>query len=69
MKIETKYNIGDSAWIMFNNRCEEQKIYKLSVDVSGVESPNIIRYWLSNTNMVLFESQIVTTKEELLKSL
>lgn len=69
MDIKTKYNIGDPAWIMFSNRATEQKIHKISVEIFGDNLPYVIKYWLSNTNMVLLESQIVATKEELLKSL
>ncbi len=68
MQIETKYNIGDSAWVMFSNRCEEQKIYKIAITITAEAEPEI-RYWLSNTNMVLLERHIIPTKEDLLKSL
>jgi len=68
MTIETKYNIGDDAWILFGNKVEKQTIYKIQIDiVDGIEPS--IKYWLSNTNTVLLERHIIPTKEELLKSL
>jgi len=69
MKIETRYNIGDEAWIMFSNRPEKQKIHKIEISVLDINAPVLIKYWLSNTNTVLLESQIIPTKEELLASL
>ena len=66
MTIETKYNIGDEVWFMFNHKPTQGKILGLTV-----YSPTYYFYIVSilYTSGTIYEESLFPTKEELLKSL
>ena len=67
MKIETKYNIGDEVWFMFDGKPLNGKIAKIS------EHTIKIRVRFKDSKDYLFGRErgfkLFPTKEELLKSL
>ena len=75
MEIKTKFNIGDCAWYMNNNK--PTKVIITSVEVFWGSSQGRAKYnaedalnpitWLDHAN--LFEDKLFKTKEDLLKSL
>ena len=65
MKIETKYSMGDSAFVMHNNRA----VY-YSIDVYQGEHIHYSSDISSTDGMIRFEEKYVfKTKEDLLKTL
>jgi hypothetical protein len=70
MTIETKYNIGDEVWLLYNNKAVSSRIFRIEVKVDLRLSARII-YYLSGSNIDEFcsEDKLFRTKEELLKSL
>lgn len=78
MTITTKYDVGDSAWVMTNNMVKNIKIHSLDIKISKDSEIRIIynTYNIvvkSNLGEIVWdqfmESSIFSTKEELLKSL
>lgn len=75
MEIKTKFNIGDYAWCMKNNR--PIKVCITSIEAFYGSSQGRIKYnaedalnpitWLDHPN--LFENTLFKTKEDLLNSL
>lgn len=66
MEIETKYNIGDEVWAMYNNSLFKFEINKVLIIHDHNET--IIQYKVKGCKY-FFESEIFPTKEELLKAL
>lgn len=71
MKIKTKFNIGDSAYFMYDN-----SVYKVSIDTISILSTikgTITRYGVyphkEESIVWCTERNLFSTKEELLKSL
>lgn len=72
MKIETKYSMGDSAFVMHNNRAVPIKIMGVhySIDVYQGECIHYSSDISSTDGMIRFEEKYVfKTKEDLLKTL
>lgn len=72
MKIETKYNVGDTAFVMHNNRAVPIKIIGVhySIDVYKGEYIYYIADIAPVDSLTKFEEKYVfKTKEDLLKSL
>lgn len=72
MKIETKYSIGDTAFVMHNNRAVPIKIMGVhySIDVYQGELIHYSSDISSTDGMIRFEEKYVfKTKEDLLKTL
>lgn len=85
MEIKTKYNIGDTRWLMRDNKAVEMFIIAIDAEVKcdkeGTAKAPYIGYRLarSGDSIVLYESAIVqfsdidivsyATKQELLNSL
>lgn len=72
MKIETKYSIGDTAFVMHNNRAVPIKIMGVhySIDVYQGERIHYSSDISSTDGMIRFEEKYVfKTKEDLLKIL
>ena len=67
MIIETKYNIGDEVWIIFQGEIRNLTIRKIVVD-AFIDNEITIDYKLSN-GRYCYEHQLFPTKEELLNSL
>ena len=70
MTIETKYNIGDDVWLLYNNKAVSSRIFRIEVKVDLHLSARI-KYYLSGSDIAEFysEDKLFPTKEELLKSL
>lgn len=73
MERETKFNIGDNVWFMFNNKIHNANIIKISCVkfISPVDYKSIIeteKYQLENSNWYI-SKEIFNTKEELINSL
>ena len=74
MTIETKYNIGDEVWLMFENKAITAQVIAMDVEIREYsmwnESANCIcKIKCSHFTRDIHESRIFPTKEELLKSL
>lgn len=77
MKISTKYNLGDRAWVMMQNKAHylridaiEIRAKKAMVSEDGVLSILEYKYFYSfGDNDWYAEQDLFPTKEELLKSL
>lgn len=82
MKIETKYNYGDTIWCMYKNKPVNCTVIDFSVDCSykggsgnswgGPTYPVIISYsftMIDSRRETRHESQCFPSKEELLSSL
>lgn len=72
MKIETKYSMGDAAFVMHNNRAVPIKIMGVHYSIDVYQGEHI--YYSSDISsidgMVRFEEKYVfETKEDLLKTL
>ena len=72
MKIETKYSMGDAAFVMHNNRAVPIKIMGVYYSIDVYQGEHI--YYSSDISsidgMVRFEEKYVfETKEDLLKTL
>ena len=74
MKIETKYNIGDEVWLMYENKAITAQVVTMNVEISD----SIMGYVSANCyckikcpyfTREIHDSHIFHTKEELLKSL
>ena len=70
MTIETKYNIGDEVWVMYNNKPMEVLIKRISCYCGrwGHLLKEDIMYLVDN-DCCFNEDELFPTKEELLKSL
>ena len=80
MKIDTKFNIGDTAWTIIGNKVKEFRITGFRVSVIGQYVPEIgFPEGLFNNEIVYIigfdysteipESKLFKTKKELLESL
>ena len=68
MTIETKYNIGDEVWFMYENRAHKSKIN--AIYVSFYEDMQTVKYSFGNYIYEFKQNEeLYLTKEELLKSL
>lgn len=72
MKIETKYSMGDAAFVMYNNRAVPIKIMGVHYSIDVYQGKHI--YYSSDISftdgMIRFEEKYVfKTKEDLLKTL
>lgn len=76
MIIETKFNIGDRAWFMKNNKVTEVIISSISLSYVDSDSDNIIytandaanpTHWLDHVDIE--EKTLFKSKQELLDSL
>lgn len=75
MKIETKYDIGQEVWFMWNNKATQRKIVGVCVskdneqqseeyDIVGLEDDDMTLY-----DVTFKPEDIFPTKEELIASL
>lgn len=71
MTIETKFNIGDEVWYLYNNKVSSGKIETIRAKVSTIERFNFIHYYIisSTESLTLEEKSVFSSKEELIKSL
>ena len=67
MTIETKYNIGDEMWFIWENKVQHSCItHVLKTSIKNFYEFDII---YNKHHVMMAESDIFPTKEELLKSL
>lgn len=65
MMIDTKYDIGQKVWFMYQNECVNMEIEDIRIQTN----PLYIQYVFNNRSIWLSVKYIFSTKEELLKSL
>ena len=66
MKLETKYNVGDKIWAMYNNRPNIYEVLRITVSCDDIDKNISYR---TNDGKYFSEEDIFSSKEELLKSL
>lgn len=70
MKIETKFNIGDTVYFIYNNKIVSEKVYKLYVEKERGSSLSIkYGFEFQYDYAIINEGNCFVTKEELIKSL
>lgn len=72
MKIETKYDPGDTVWMMIGNRPKECVIYEVDPGKIMKSMTYQDRYTIEGYNgnsPTFYEREIFRTKEELINSL
>lgn len=74
MTINTKYNIWEEVWFMYQNKIRQAKILEIRIDVSNFELSTLIEPKITyrvgiGTGCFYQEHGLFKTKEELLKSL
>lgn len=73
MTIETKYNIGDEVWLIYDNQVKSATIITIGVfverDMNSQYVGESVHYGLFNYHYPFIEDLLFRTKEELLKSL
>ncbi len=69
MNIETKFNTGTEVWIMKDNKPTQTIISRIYINVINGYDP-IVKYDLRDKDDgLVYDSEIITTKENLLKTL
>jgi len=66
-KIKTKFNIGDTAWVMYENRPAELKV--ISISISLWKKCTNVSYYVDGLILSIEESKLFKTKKHLIKSL
>lgn len=74
MTIETKYNIGDEVWLMYDNKAITAQVIEMNVEISedylsGVSADCWCKIKCPHFTRKIHDAHIFPTKEELLKSL
>ncbi len=72
MKIETRFNIDDRVWVIFNNQVKEGYINEITFKCKLEIRENEILYNVvvgPSLSCTRTEGQVFASKEELLKSL
>lgn len=74
MTSETKYNIGDEVWLMYENMAMTAQVIEMNIEireciVSDVSTDCFCKIKCPYFTRTIHESHIYATKEELLKSL
>jgi len=67
MTIETKLNINDVCYVIYNNRIIKSRVYNIEINIDESEDPKI-KYWFRDMGW-FSENFVFTTKEEILKFL
>lgn len=68
MTIETKYNIGDKVFLLYNNEIKEEYITEIGIYCSKTTN-QYISYVLSKFETEIPECKLFSSKEELINSL
>lgn len=73
MKIETKYEINQKVWFIYESKAFEKPIHSIKIEI---ESNNIIlKYWFNTNNegsynfISLYETQVFESKQVLIDNL
>jgi len=71
MKIERKYNLGQSVWLIFDNKIRECLIKEIIiyVTVAGSEIKYMARANMNDPLQLCHESELFASKADLLNSL
>jgi len=67
MEVESKYNLGDLVWLIYDNKAVRFKVTGVRISVEDADNYEV-EYSLSDCTKRL-EHQLFDTKEELIKSL
>lgn len=68
MTIETKYNIGDEVWLMYENKAITAQVIEMNF-YSEVDAKCFCKIKCPHFTREIHDSHLFPTKEELLKSL
>ena len=74
MTIETKYNLGDEVWVMYENKAITAEMLEINISVLNTKYRGVCADVFCKVKTPYFtreihESHLYSTKEELLKSL
>lgn len=74
MTIETKYNIGDEVWLMYENKAITARVLDMNVEIrehimGDVFASCYCKIKCPHFTREIHDSHLFPTKEELLKSL
>jgi hypothetical protein len=74
MTVETKFNIGDEVWLMYDNMAITAQVIEMNVEIrenylSVVNANCYCKIKSPHFTREIHDSRIFPTKEELLKSL
>jgi len=70
MEVETKYYLGDSVWLISNNKAVEKQVTLFNITISdATDCKPKITYELNFESERIDEDKLFTTKKELLESL
>lgn len=59
MKIETKFNIGDRVWIVYENR-GEVNVYSDEIDSMTIENSGRLSIWFKDSDaMDVYEEELI----------
>ena len=70
MEIKTKYNIGESRWLIHDNKVKEAKIYKIETNIECVsEAGTLTRQYTNKTTKNITYSIVMerNTRKEMLE--
>ena len=63
MKIETKFNIGDRVWIVYENR-GEVNVYSDEIDSMTIENSGRLSIWFKDSDaMDVYEEDLITYED------
>ena len=71
MTIETKFSVGDTVYLIHDNRITSGTIYKITIDITGIEDTYIYYHLEVNRYDVkrVIEERLFASKEQLIQSL
>lgn len=67
--IETKFNVGEEVWIMYENRPLKGRVDKININIYRATTISYVVLIGQGAEINKYESKIFNSKEELLASL
>lgn len=69
MKIDTKFDVGESVWVMFNNKPMELEIDEIKITVSnGLKCETVTTFYRIGSDYYI-DGNMYKTKKDLIDSL
>lgn len=73
MTVSTKYNAGDEVWYMMLNKPTKEPIWNIRIGIGSKNEVDIKYFFfrprINDNHLVMGESEIYSSKEELLQTL
>lgn len=69
MNITTKYNIGDTVWVIFQNQAQKVGVVSIRPHVTAYPETTYIQYGVNVGDLYYKEDRVFPSKEELIQSL